>query len=323
MGRRKKQKKKFLNGDVAIVALVIIGILLGILIYAETGSVGQTLSPMLGGLMGFIKYLLPIVTFGLAIYIAADNKEYIISKFIQMGIVVICITTVLSIYQISIGHITDVSNFSKAVSQGYELGSKNIGGGAIGTIVAAPLCNMLGNVGAAIVAIGVIAVIAVYIFGIKPSRILADAVEHYEENKEEKARKRELKDQLREDKKGKKEMAAGITDISEEQITINLGKNKKQADKKSETEAQKNQEFDTINLFTTQQEEKEEKTKEVLQLEHTITVEDENYEFPPIELLAEIEGTAQKSSKKSLTEVANKLQKTLYSFGVSAKVEKV
>ena len=77
------------------------------------------------------------------------------------------------------------------------------------------------------------------------------------------------------------------------------------------------------NLFKKEQETKEEKTKEVLQLEHTLTVEDENYEFPPITLLSEGEKKGIKGGKKAVTDTASKLQKTLYSFGVSAKVENV
>ncbi len=75
-------------------------------------------------------------------------------------------------------------------------------------------------------------------------------------------------------------------------------------------------------LFKKQEEVKEDKSKEVLTLEHTLTVEDQNYEFPPIEFLKEEKATA-KNSKKTITDTASKLQRTLHSFGVSAKVENV
>ena len=103
--RKRNNKKTFLTGDVAIVLLIIMSILLAILIYAETGTLGKILSPMLGGIMGFIKYLLPIATFGLAIYIACDNKEYLVSKFVQFGIILISIAIIMTTYQISSGHI--------------------------------------------------------------------------------------------------------------------------------------------------------------------------------------------------------------------------
>ena len=90
-------------------------------------------------------------------------------------------------------------------------------------------------------------------------------------------------------------------------------------------ERENNQAPDYIesNLFKKEQEKKEEKIKEVLQLEHTLTVEDENYEFPPIQLLKEGDKKGLKGGKKAVTDTASRLQKTLYSFGVSAKVENV
>ncbi len=78
------------------------------------------------------------------------------------------------------------------------------------------------------------------------------------------------------------------------------------------------------NLFKDVEEQKEEKTKAVLQLEHAMTVEDdEQYEYPPLELLGKPGKKSLKGGAKALTDTAAKLQKTLHSFGVSAKVENV
>jgi len=78
------------------------------------------------------------------------------------------------------------------------------------------------------------------------------------------------------------------------------------------------------NLFKEQEIVKENKTQSVLQLEHNAySFEDENYEYPPIELMKQGRGKSNKGGKKAYTDTALKLQKTLYSFGVSAKVENV
>ncbi len=77
------------------------------------------------------------------------------------------------------------------------------------------------------------------------------------------------------------------------------------------------------NLFKDVEEQKEEKKRAVLQLEHAMTVEDEHYEYPPVELLSKTSKKPLKGGAKALTDTATKLQKTLYSFGVSAKVENV
>ena len=77
------------------------------------------------------------------------------------------------------------------------------------------------------------------------------------------------------------------------------------------------------NLFKDVEEQKEEKKKAVLQLEHAQIVEDEHYEYPPVELLSKPSKKTLKGGARALTDTATKLQKTLYSFGVSAKVENV
>ena len=334
--RKRSSKKEFMTGDVVIVILIIASILLGILIYAEAGDIGRNLSPILGGVMGFIKYLLPIAAFILAIYIACDNKEYIISKLVQMGVLLICISVILTVYQIP-DKLSATGSFSDSLKQGYELGTKEIGGGVIGTFITVPMVRLIGGVGTTIVAIGIIAILAVYVFGIKPSKMIADAAQRAEDRKEErKAVKAKLKEQRRKERLAEEEERKKNKkneDAIEDQITINMGLRKnKEERQKYEHDAdlipenkpkQTNNPNELENLFKQEQETKEEKTKEVLQLEHAITVEEENYEFPPIELLAEGKETNIKGGKKVVTDTATKLQKTLYSFGVSAKVENV
>ena len=99
--------------------------------------------------------------------------------------------------------------------------------------------------------------------------------------------------------------------ITEDQIRINI----------SGMQEEKQDNHDNA-LFKKEEEQKEDKSKEVLVLEHSLTVEDENYEFPPITLLKKGKAGSKKGEKEVL-ETANKLKKTLYSFGVSAKVENV
>lgn len=325
MARRKK-KNDGISKEVTVVVLIVISILLGVLIYASAGSIGMAINPILGGLVGFIKYLLPLAVFAVAIYIASDEKKYIVSKLVKCGVFLACIAVIMTTYQISEGYININQDFSQAIKQSYDLGTRNIGGGALGAIVAIPLNSMISTVGTVIVCIGVLAILLVCTIGIKPSDMLASAVEKVEErkesSKEEKARNKELKLKLKEEQKLKKKEIP--EDVLEDQITINLGKVKKEPAKYEHDEdliPQSN--VKDSNLFVQEQEKKEEKVKEVLQLEHTITVEDENYEFPPIDLLTQGTMGQLKGGKKAVTDTATKLQKTLYSFGVSAKVENV
>ena len=67
---RRKQSKFSL--DLAVISLLVISILLFVLIYGETGAIGEVLSPMLGGIIGFIKYLIPIGMLAIAVSVASN-----------------------------------------------------------------------------------------------------------------------------------------------------------------------------------------------------------------------------------------------------------
>ena len=187
-------------------------------------------------------------------------------------------------------------------------------GGVIGSVVAVPLISSLGEIGAIILLIGISIILLVFMFGIRPAEMISDLLDHLEE------RKQEAKEEKKQKRIRKKEEAIQMASQIGDQLTINLGE-----DEGNKKEAKKESFPDVIdaNLFKQVEEQKEEKVKEVLQLEHTITQEDENYEFPPVQLLSEPEKKVNRGSKKAVTDTAAKLQKTLYSFGVSAKVENV
>ena len=359
-GRRAKKNKIDIN--VAVVFMFLISILLAILIYTKSGYIGEHLSPILGGIMGAIKYIIPIGTFLIAIYMTTEDKDYLISKLVQYGIFLVCVATMLSVFQFSNGNINVNNEFSAAVERGYELGEMNNGGGAIGTAVAYVLIGLLGEIGTVILCIGVAAILLVFMFGIKPAEMIADFVEERREAKEDRRLEREearvdrrkeikevqeepeRKETKRERRLREKEEQRREAEQLAEQLTINLNdeednkKNKKKkyddkddslipfhigGKKKEEPKEQTNPDVLEANLFKEEQEKKEEKVKEVLQLEHTLTVEDEHYEFPPIQLLAEGDKKGVKGGKKAVADTATRLQKTLYSFGVSAKVENV
>lgn len=341
---RKKQNETRI--DLAVVSMIIISILLAVLIYTSSGYIGKTLSPLLGGIMGWMKYILPIGTLAIAINLACEKKETLSPKLVQYGIFLACIAVIMCIYQISTGNIDMNKDFGNVLNQAYNLGERNIGGGAIGAIVAIPIIQLLGMTGAVILAIGVAVLVLIFMFGIHPAKLITDAIENMEERKEER-RNLSLEDDDDEEELDKKERIKRIDkkelrrnskkesiDIPlDDQITINLndkpGKLKKYDHSGDDLlplgmeEQTKTSPNELENIFKTEQEVKEEKTKEVLVLEHTLTSEDENYEFPPIELLSEGKATGLKGGKKAIADNATKLQKTLYSFGVSAKVENV
>ena len=343
-GSKNKKSSNNSSKNIYVVALIILSLLLAVLIYGKTGYLGEHLSPVLGGIMGWIKYLIPIGVFVIAISMACDKKELMSTKLIELLVFLVCISAILSIYQISGNVINLKENFSTNIEMAYSLGTKNIGGGVLGAMLGIPLTNMLGVAGAVIACIGMSLVILVFMLGIPVSEIIEDYIYNMQERKKERKeeireyREKEYEEQRQKRlERRKKEKTAEILkeEISEDQIKINLNekpeKGKKYEHGKDDLvplgAKKEKQEFspNTLedNLFKVQEEEKEEKTKSVLMLEHTQTVEDETYEFPPVELLTEGGARSMKGGKKAIADNATKLQKTLYNFGVSAKVENV
>jgi len=336
--KNKKTKTNYTSKNIHIVILIILSVLLAVLIYGQTGYLGEKLSPVLGGIMGWIKYIIPIGVFAIAISIACNKKELMSTKLFELLVFLICISAVLSIYQISSGAIDSKDSLNNNIKIAYNFGTQNIGGGVLGVLLAIPLINMVGVLGAVIVCIGISLIILVFMLGIPVSEIIEDYIYNLKERKEELREYREKEYEEHKQKRlerRKREKTAQVLkeEISEDQIKINLNEKPEKVKKYEHGKddlvplGSKKEEFspNTLedNLFKVQEEEKEDKTKSVLMLEHTQTVEDETYEFPPIELLTEGGSKGMKGSKKTIADNATKLQKTLYNFGVSAKVENV
>lgn len=185
MGRRKKRttssgknkRKSGINIDLAVLIMFVVTILSFILIYGENGVIGEILSPALGGIIGVIKYVIPIGFLVLTVCIAKDDRNYITSKFIQYGILLSCIAATLSIYQFSNGYISESLEFSQIIEAAYDLGVQNNGGGTVGAVIAYPLIKLLGTFGAAVSTMGVVAVLFVFTFGLHPSRVMLDIMD--------------------------------------------------------------------------------------------------------------------------------------------------
>ena len=364
--RYKKRKKTASKLDITVVTLIVLSILLAVLIYTKSGTIGIKLNEILGGIMGVMQYVLPVGGLAIAIKLASDGREEITSKLLQYGVAIVALSVVFSVFQISSGELHSSKEISEVVKDAYYYGSQGHGGGAIGAVGGVILAKLLGNVGAVIFCIGIAVILLVFAFGINLSDIINMFMDKIEEKREERferkeelAKSREKEDyetpaqrrkRMREERKAKIEMAKLEKQEKEpmdNQIKINFGgrivetgdenKGLKKYDhsgddlepltKESKKIKNMKQEIqpDVIdsNLFKEVEEQKEDKKKAVLQLEHSVVVEDEHYEYPPVELLSKPGKKTLKGGAKALTDTATKLQKTLYSFGVSAKVENV
>ena len=117
--------------DVAVVSLIILSILLAVLIYTKSGVVGVKLNEILGGMVGIVQYVLPIGIFVIAIKLASESNEDLTPKLIQYGILLVSLSIVFSVFQISSGELSTNNELSEVVKDAYFLGSQSKGGGAI------------------------------------------------------------------------------------------------------------------------------------------------------------------------------------------------
>lgn len=369
---KRNTKNQATRLDLAIVVLFVLSILSAVLIYGKSGVIGIKLTEILGGLIGIIRYILPIGIFAVAIKIVCEDREELWYKLGQYTIFLITIATVMSTFQITSGELLPNKELTDVIKDAYSIGTSGVGGGAIGAAIAVPLSNLLGNIGALIFSVGAAILMVVFMFGIHTSDILQQGIEKSQQRKEERREARLQEMQERQERMQNRQMQVNqqyqqqvnetpqekrkikpaahpdvYPDEMENQIKINFGgrvldENENQQLKKydhskdditpltKETKAMKKSRKQEVqpdviesNLFKQEEEQKQDKTKEVLQLEHAMIVEDEHYEYPPVELLSKADKKTLKGGAKALTETATKLQKTLYSFGVSAKVENV
>jgi len=345
----KKRQPKKSSLDFGVIITLIFSALLTVLIYAESGYVGIMLSDFFGGMFGVIKYVLPIGSFAVAIKMACkDDDGYISSKIFQYTLLLIFVAVILSVYEICNGIINIDQNISDIVRDAYTLGENNMGGGALGTIAAVPLFRLFGKVGTIILSIGISIILFAVTFGIDISAMVSgwiqDGVDKRRERHEEKMLAKEQEEETRKENKKTRNRKAYL-DVEEEQVTeqeqIKINLNGRAVEEERGRKKYRHEKDDLIplgmkenpkmepdfiegNLFKQEEEKKEEKVKQVLQLEHAVAVEEEdNYEYPPVELLSKGSKKALKGGAKALTDVATRLQKTLYSFGVQAKVENV
>lgn len=116
--KRTKQKSKL---DLVIVSLIVFSILLGVLIFNKSGVVGIKLNEILGGMFGIMQYILPVGMFAVAIKLAIDGKDEIVSKLVQYGIAVISMSIVFSVFQFSAGELQSSKEITELVKDAYFL----------------------------------------------------------------------------------------------------------------------------------------------------------------------------------------------------------
>jgi len=322
---KKKESGRSFEQELAgvIVCCVAIFLGIGILLNINIGSFGNAITTFLFGIFGITTYLVPFAVFVLGINLIMQNRgnRTRVFKLILMFICCLAFLSFLVCYDESYKNL-DLTEF---LSKVYNNGVNKIAGGVLGGLVM-PLISLFGLAGTYIIFICASILIFFILTGIHPAAIVAFFVRKMKNYSEKKKLRRNIDRENSEEKVVRKEIKEKIPfekfDLSnqleiDEKGTINneVKEERVEAEKVAEkadvvaennknSESVKNKDNEpipTINIDTTEP-------------------EPQNYLLPPVDLLQKHKGSSVDGYKKELMATAEKLQNTLDSFGVSAKV---
>lgn len=348
MGRKRKTQKKTIKNDMLGGILIVMSLVFIVfLTFENIGVLSEFIKNVLSGCLGIAAYIIPVVFMLVGVSaILSDEKINITSEILKGVVASIFISS--AVYIFAETNYTLFDNPFRFCSELLNAGIKGTSqSGVIGGIIAVTSVKLVGVTTTKIILVfltiiatlyflnmslrqfvfvlyNIFAFIANGIYNICSLIFRKDEIEINAEKKLSKRelRKQELKKKQLEEKmkeKGSIDALSNINTNKVEQIEFDL--NKLEA-KPGEGQAAAKQQRD--DFFKKQIEKKEDKSiKEVLTLDHVKLAVEENYEFPPIEFLGINPNADKNLDKKAIHSTAVKLQKTLASFGVDAKVTNI
>ncbi len=353
-GRPTKKEQKTITSDVLGAFLIVFGLILTVFIsFKNLGSVAQICKVVFLGALGNFAYAFPVLLMGVGAYCIMSDKKVKPLNEIKKGLLVIALVaaTLIVFTQSSV---TLYSNPIKTIIDSVNAGiAKQNCGGAIGTIIGGAFAGIVGMTVSRIVFPLITFIITLFVYNISFKQFFGGiaygfnyTVDHIQNVlgtlfRDDEVKKYEYTDNLgdkvpklsrREKAKIEKEQERleKLKEVGSDNVDENLNVDKteqvefdfsKLGGQPSEAEIKGKQKRDEF--FKQQKEEKEDKSiKEVLTLDHTAHIEEDNYEFPSIELLGEPK-PGEAFDRKAIHTVAVNLQRTLASFGVDAKVTNI
>jgi len=361
MGRRKGSKNKKRKGTVSnstqntfmtefIGGLtVVLGLALIVIFkFDNIGVLSTGINNILTGLLGEIRMLLPIICFYVGgATILSSKKINILTELLKGFVVTVLVASCVYVFDFARYDLwINPAEFVDATYNGAIMG-ENISG-ILGGIIA-NITYLTGDILSKIILITSTLFFTLYFInlGLKDFfaiiyNVIISIVEFFANvfvtvfsTDEEKIKKRELKIKEKEKIKREKEIEK-IHKIDEqraknverkyENIKDDDGQIMVDLNTKQETKERKEKLKDLQDEFFKKQKDvdEEKNVKQVLQLDHSQHEEaNEDYNFPPVSLLQEPAPQGKGATKKQLDQIADKLEKTLLSFGVEAKVTNI
>jgi len=308
--------------------VTIIGIILiAIIVFGNVdGSFSKIVANFFGGLFGFVKYLVPLAITAVGIYGIFKGKGQMVVKLIQTTILLVIISSFFS--WPSFQYNSEESFWSNLLLD-YQNGISLIDGGLLGGLIITPIWYMLGSIPTLIILIALAILFFVFVTGIRFDTMLifikdsvVDLIDIIKDKmgimsqRKEKVELEEKYEYIYEESEQDiedddvEEPENEIEEINKEEY-LELEQKKKEAQEK----------LVKSGLFKTQPKEEVEEQEDIIEeLEQNKLADDEDYVFPDTKLLIADSSKKGKTSSTKIKETAEKLQNTLDSFHVKAKV---
>jgi S-DNA-T family DNA segregation ATPase FtsK/SpoIIIE len=342
---RKKTKSKVFNSadahsEISGIILITIGILILFSIFSTmfstsgsiSGTVGDFINRVLFAILGVGAYLSPffIIFIGIC-YIGKKGKINLSKKF--YGIMLFIINTLLFIQMLSLDKYYNKGEFLLGIKKIFNSESI-LHGGIISYFIDVPMHTLFGALGSYIIFVAIYVICLILILEISlhdtfsyiKNKYKVKNVKRNNDNKELLIENNDNEEELVVSNEGKNkfikdinnkikildfvksnEVASDVEKFSKEEISDNIKSDNGQSAKESNADNYIKQELE----------------KEI-QLNSVNIKPNYKYEYPTVELLNENTASKMnKNDKKELLNNANKLQETLSSFGVEAKVIQV
>lgn len=117
-------KKSVSKVDVTLMLLIVFTVIISIVIYGKGGDLHRILDPVISGIFGPIKYIIPVGSFLLCVSIFKEDKKKHFNSILKYSIIIILIASLFSMYHIGKGDIPTSGKFDNILDIGYRLRCK-------------------------------------------------------------------------------------------------------------------------------------------------------------------------------------------------------
>ena len=221
------RKRKRVRDEITAVIIMAVGLFLVISMFTSTtGAVGAAVKAFLGGLLGWVAYILPffLIVYGVLVFLQ-KTSYFTVSSVIACIVLFILLTCFVASIKEPLKSIVPY-DFSKSVKEIYDMGVG--GGGIIGVYVGGLIKNFIGQVGLIIVCIAGVIIALLLILNTPLSSLIDNA-----------KMRRKAHQAAKEESRSKKLEQEGLEIERREQERIEKEKARAEAERKAREEEKK------------------------------------------------------------------------------------